>query len=87
MDQLQEEKMKCVICKSPDVVEKEVEEEIKANSDIVIYSIKTKVCNNCGEKYYDRQTMARLEEVRDKLKKKKLNLQVIGKVLRISGST
>ncbi len=76
--------MKCVICKSPDIVEKEVDEEIRVDSDIAIYSIKTKVCNNCGERYYDRKTMAQLEEVKDKLKKKKLDMQVIGRVLRIS---
>ncbi len=76
--------MKCVICQSPDVVEKKVEEEIRINSDIALYSIKTQVCNNCGERYYDRETMALLEEVKDKLKKKKLDLQVVGKVLRVS---
>ncbi len=78
--------MKCVICKSSDVVEKEVEEEIRVNSDITLYPIKTKVCNSCGERYYDRETMALLEEVRGKLKKKELNLQVVGKVLRVSGA-
>jgi YgiT-type zinc finger domain-containing protein len=76
--------MKCVICKSPDVVEKKVEEEIRVNSDIVLYPIKIKVCNNCGERYYDREAMALLEEAKDKLKKKKLGLQVVGKVLRVS---
>ncbi|MEE9594413.1 MAG: YgiT-type zinc finger protein [Candidatus Hydrothermarchaeales archaeon] len=76
--------MKCVICKSPDVVEKEVEEEIRLDGDIAIYPIKTKVCNNCGERYYDRKTMAQLEEVKDKLKKKELSLRVVGKVLRVS---
>ncbi|MEE8403607.1 MAG: YgiT-type zinc finger protein [Candidatus Hydrothermarchaeaceae archaeon] len=78
--------MKCVICKSSDVVEKEVEEEIRVNSDITLYPIKTKVCNSCGERYYDRETMALLEDVRGKLKKKELNLQVVGKVLRVSGA-
>jgi len=78
--------MKCVICNSSDVFEKEVEEEIRVNSDITLYPIKTKVCNSCGERYYDRETMALLEDIKSKVKKKELNLQVVGKVLRISGT-
>ncbi len=42
------------MCKSSDIVEKEVEEEIKVNSDIALYPVKVKVCNSCGERYYDR---------------------------------
>ncbi len=76
--------MKCIVCKSSDIVEKEVEEEIKLNSDIALYPIKIKVCNNCGERYYDRKTMQLLEGVRDKLKHRKLKLEVVGEVLRVS---
>ncbi|MFH1774525.1 MAG: YgiT-type zinc finger protein [Methanobacteriota archaeon] len=75
--------MKCVVCKSSDIVEKEVEEEIKLNSDIALYPVKVKVCNSCGERYYDRKTMQLLEGVKNKLKQKKLRLEVVGKVLRV----
>jgi YgiT-type zinc finger domain-containing protein len=43
--------MKCVICGSPDIKEKNVE------NDIVMVSIKTLVCGSCGERYYDRKTL------------------------------
>lgn len=76
--------MKCIVCKSPDIVEKEVDEEIKLDSDIALYPVKVKVCNNCGERYYDRGTMQRIEEVKEKLKKKELTIRVVGKVIRVA---
>jgi YgiT-type zinc finger domain-containing protein len=76
--------MKCVICKSPDVAERKVEEEIRVNNNIVFIPIQVMVCNSCGEKYYSRQVMKQLEDTETKLKKHKLSLKIIGKVLRAS---
>lgn len=76
--------MKCVICKSPDVEERKVEEEIRVNNNIVFIPITVMVCNSCGEKYYSRQVMKQLEDADARLKKHKLALKVIGKVLRAS---
>jgi len=76
--------MKCIICKSPDIVVKEVDEKIKLDNDIALYPVNVKVCNNCGERYYDRNTMQQLEDVKEKLKNKELTLQVVGKVVRVA---
>lgn len=76
--------MKCIICQSPDVVEKEVEEEIRVNKNIVFIPVKVLVCRNCGEKYYSRREMKRLEKIESDIKKDKLSLKVVGKVLKAS---
>ncbi len=77
--------MKCVICSGEDVKEKEVEEEIRVGNDIVLVPVKVMVCMSCGERYYDRRTMKRLEEVEDKIEKKRLEVEPIGKVLKVAG--
>ena len=77
--------MRCVICGGRDIKDKEVEEEIKVGNDIVIVPAKVKVCMNCGERYYDRETMKMLEEVEDKIEKKQLKFELMGKVLKVAG--
>jgi YgiT-type zinc finger domain-containing protein len=74
--------MKCVICKSSDIQKKMVEEEIKSGMDIVLISLEVLVCMNCGERYYDRMTMKKIENLRAKLKQKELKVEEVGKVLR-----
>ncbi|MFA5806365.1 MAG: YgiT-type zinc finger protein [Melioribacteraceae bacterium] len=74
--------MKCVICKSPDIQIKNVEEEIKLGMDIILVPIEALVCNNCGERYYDIRTMRKLENIRLKLGNKDLAVEDVGKVLR-----
>ena len=74
--------MKCAICKSPDVEKKFVEEEIRSGQDIVIVPIEVMVCLNCGERYYDRQAMKSLEDTKNKIANKQVNLSPVGKVLR-----
>jgi len=74
--------MKCVICKSSDIQRKMIEEEIKSGMDIVLVSVDVLVCMNCGERYYDRNTMRRIEDVRSRLKQKDLEVEEVGKVLR-----
>jgi YgiT-type zinc finger domain-containing protein len=74
--------MKCVVCKSADIRLKKVEEEVKFEKDIVLIPIDVLVCQNCGERYYDRKTMVKLEEMRTKIEKKSLDVEDVGKVLR-----
>jgi len=74
--------MKCVICKSPDIQMKNVEEEIKFGKDIILVPIEVMVCNNCGEKYYDSRTMRKLEGIRIKLENKDLVVEDVGKIFR-----
>jgi hypothetical protein len=55
--------MKCVICKSSDIQTKMIEEEIKSGMDIVLVPMNALVCMNFGERYYDRKTMRKIENV------------------------
>ena len=74
--------MKCVICKSSDIQKKMIEEEIKSGMDIVLVPLNVLVCMNCGERYYDRNTMRKIEDVRSRIKQKNLEVEEVGKVLR-----
>ena len=73
--------MKCVICKSTNIKEKQVQEEIKKGSDIVLLPIVVLVCLDCGERYYDRKTMRKIEETKQRLKNQNLMVKEIGRVL------
>ena len=74
--------MKCIICNSPDIQTKKVEEEIKIEKDIILVPIEVLVCNNCGERYYDSRTMRKLEDIRLKLDNKDLAVENVGRILR-----
>ena len=74
--------MRCVVCKSTDIEKKLIDEEIKVDRNIVLVSMEVLVCNNCGERYYDRSTMRKIEEFRSKLKEAKLNMEEVGKIFR-----
>ena len=75
--------MKCVICKGSDIQMKMVEEEIKHDNDIVLIPMEVLVCLSCGERYYDRKTMRKLEDIRAKLRLQELEVEDVGKVLRL----
>jgi len=62
----------------------EEQEEIRENSDVILVPIKVLVCEECGERYYDRTTMKRLEEIEQSIKEKRMPLQKVGRVLRVS---
>ncbi len=74
--------MKCIVCKSVDIESKKVDEEIKLNNDIVLVNTEVLVCNNCGERYYDRKTIQQLESIKEKIEKKEISFENIGNVLR-----
>lgn len=78
--------MKCVICKSGDIREQKTEEEIRVGSDIVFVPVSALVCNECGEKYYNRAEMKKLEDMERLLRKKKISLEKIGEVLKPVGT-
>jgi YgiT-type zinc finger domain-containing protein len=61
---------------------KMVEEEVRAEKDIVLIPIEVLVCQNCGERYYDRKNMKKLEEIKIRLKEHDLEVEEVGKVLR-----
>ena len=74
--------MKCVVCNSSNIEIKSVEEEIRSDKDILLIPLEVLVCLSCGERYYDRKTMKKIEEMRSKLKKHDLKVEEVGKVLR-----
>jgi len=74
--------MKCVICKSSDIKEKMIEEEIKLKKDIVLIPIGALVCQNCGERYYDRAAMKKIENIRERLNRHDMDIEEVGKVYR-----
>jgi YgiT-type zinc finger domain-containing protein len=74
--------MKCIVCKGADIERKKVDEDIRVGGDIVLVSVEVLVCNSCGERYYDRSTMKKIEEYRANLKNTNLNMVEVGKVFR-----
>jgi YgiT-type zinc finger domain-containing protein len=74
--------MKCIVCKNTDIEKKIVDEDIRVDRDIVLVSMEVLVCNSCGERYYDRAAMKKIEELRAKLKDARLNMEEVGKVFR-----
>ncbi len=76
--------MKCVICHSSTIELKTVNEEIWMDEDVVLVPVEVLVCANCGERYYDRRAMRRLEEAEEQLRQKKLSLNIVGRVLKMA---
>jgi len=76
--------MKCVICHSPEIEERNVEETIQINSDIIVVPVRALVCLNCSERYYDRRTMQRLEQIEQDVRNQKIPLQTVGAVFKPS---
>ena len=74
--------MKCVVCNSSNIEMKSVEEEIRSDKDILLIPLDVLVCLSCGERYYDRKTMKKIEEMRSKLRRHDLKVEEVGKVLR-----
>jgi len=75
--------MKCVICHSTDISLRRVNEQLPRGEDMVLVPVEVLVCNNCGERYYDRRTMKMLEEVEDAVSASRLSLERVGEVLRV----
>jgi hypothetical protein len=61
---------------------KSVEEEIRSDKDILLMPLEVLVCLSCGERYYDKKTMKKIEEMRSRLRKHDLKVEEVGKVLR-----
>jgi len=40
------------------------------------------VCSNCGERYYDRKSMRKIEDIRNKVQNQELDVEEVGKVMR-----
>ena len=71
----------CVFCHGEDIQEQSVNEELQHNDDIVYAPVTCLVCQTCGERYFDRPTVQRLEKLRKELRSGHLPLKQVGKVL------
>ncbi len=78
--------MKCVICKSSDIQMKTVEEEIKSGTDIFLVPMQVLECSSCGERYYDKKAMKKIEEMRSRIKDKSLKSKEVGRVMRVEAA-
>lgn len=76
--------MKCTVCNSVEVTKSLVKEEIPVGQDIVLVPIEVLKCQSCGERFYDRPTMRRLEQIEDDLVAHKRPLKEIGKILELA---
>jgi YgiT-type zinc finger domain-containing protein len=61
---------------------KTVEEEIRWGNNILLVQMEVLICLNCGERYYDKKAMKKIEETRSRLQKRDLEMEEIGKVFR-----
>ena len=59
---------KCPVCRGK-LVEKEVEKFLGGNGDTAVLKIRAEVCLHCGVKLYAPRVIARIAEVKKKLKK------------------
>jgi YgiT-type zinc finger domain-containing protein len=75
--------MKCTSCHSDHIATAKVQERIPVGNDIVLVPVEVLVCQSCGERFYDRATMRRLEELEDDLVARKRPLREVGKVLEL----
>ena len=76
--------MKCIICHSTDITVRLVNEQLSRGEDLILVPVEVLVCNNCGERYYDRRAMKRLEEIEDAVNADQVSLERVGEVLRVS---
>ena len=76
--------MKCIICHSTDISLRRVNEQLSRGEDLILVPLEVLVCNNCGERYYDRRAMKRLEEIEDAVDAGHVSLEKVGEVLRVS---
>ena len=79
--------MKCIICHSTDISLRRVNEQLSRGEDMILVPVEVLVCHNCGERYYDRRTMQRLEEIEDAVNAGRLPLERVGEVLRVTQET
>ena len=74
--------MRCIICHGETIGPATVNEELSHEADIVRVPVEVLVCQTCGERYYDRQTMRFLEKVQKELTEGRAGLTPVGQVLR-----
>lgn len=59
-------------------------ETLWMEQDVVLVPCRVLVCDNCGERYYNRQVMRHLEEIEEHLRAKTLALETVGQVVKLA---
>lgn len=75
--------VKCIICHGRQVIDATVFEEIAVGYDIVRIPITVLTCQTCGERYYDRPTVHRIERIPEEIAAGRTPLEQVGKVLQV----
>jgi YgiT-type zinc finger domain-containing protein len=73
--------MKCVVCNSEDIFDKNVTEEFRHGNDVILVPIRTLVCSSCGERYYSKQAVRKMEEIEKQIEAETLPVKTVGKVM------
>ena len=60
-----------------------VNEQLSRGQDVILVPVDVLVCHNCGERYYDRRTMQKLEEIEDAVNAGHVSLERVGEVMRV----
>ena len=63
---------KCPIC-SGDLVSKQVEKLLRGGNHVAVLKLNALVCEHCGERLYNQDTVKRFEEIRNKLKRQEVS--------------
>ena len=59
---------KCIVCGIGSTNVKEMQKIISMNFDTVIIKVSAEVCDHCGERYYDPETVRYFEKLKIELK-------------------
>jgi len=76
--------MRCIVCHSTDIARRRVNEQLARGEDVILVPVDLLVCNNCGERYYDRRIMRKLEMIEDDIGAGRASLERVGEVLRLT---
>lgn len=73
---------KCFRCGSTDIQDKLVEELVRQGPYVVALRLPANVCSSCGERYFDRDHVGQIEDIRRRLEHRELaGFRVTGELL------
>ena len=78
--------MNCIICRGSNIKPKKVDEEIRKGNDIILVPLDVLVCSNCGERYYNKKAINKIEVIRSKLESQEVEVEEIGKIMRANAA-
>ncbi len=74
---------KCAVC-GGELLSKQVEKLLRGGSDTAVVMVPAQVCQHCGERFYDPETIRRFEQIRDELTRQQTdNFVPLGRSFRV----